>query len=109
MCRLKTSTPVPLQKKTRVDSQPRMGEFVLTGSQPFGLLSHITQSLAGQMGLVQLLPFAVQELQAAQWPAQVGPLRRRRFVNPTPDLRGRRQYGARRRGRAVLASNVTLL
>ncbi len=52
--------------QTRVDAQPRMGEFVLTGSQQFGLLSGITQSLAGRVGLVQLLPFSVQELQAAQ-------------------------------------------
>ena len=51
--------------QTRVDANQRMGEFVLTGSQQFGLLSSITQSLAGRVGLVQLLPFAVQELQAA--------------------------------------------
>lgn len=54
--------------QTRVDTQRRMGEFVLTGSQQFGLLSNITQSLAGRVGLVQLLPFSVQELQAAQVP-----------------------------------------
>lgn len=54
--------------QTRVDTQQRMGEFVLTGSQQFGLLSNITQSLAGRVGLVQLLPFSVQELQAAQVP-----------------------------------------
>lgn len=48
--------------QTRVDADPRMGRFVLTGSQQFGLLSTITQSLAGRVGLVQLLPFALQEL-----------------------------------------------
>ena len=52
--------------QTRVDTTQRMGEFVLTGSQQFGLLSNITQSLAGPVGLVQLLPFAVSELQAAK-------------------------------------------
>lgn len=52
--------------QTRVDAHQRMGEFVLTGSQQFGLLSQITQSLAGRVGLVQLLPFSVQELQSAQ-------------------------------------------
>lgn len=52
--------------QTRVDANPRMGEFVLTGSQQFGLLSGITQSLAGRVGLVQLLPFSMQELQAAR-------------------------------------------
>lgn len=49
--------------QTRVDAARRMGEFVLTGSQQFGLLSNITQTLAGRVGLVQLLPFSLQELQ----------------------------------------------
>ena len=49
--------------QTRVDATRRMGEFVLTGSQQFGLLSNITQTLAGRVGLVQLLPFSLQELQ----------------------------------------------
>jgi predicted AAA+ superfamily ATPase len=49
--------------QTRVDATRRMGEFVLTGSQQFGLLSNITQSLAGRVGLVQLLLFSLQELQ----------------------------------------------
>lgn len=45
-----------------VDARRRMGEFVLTGSQQFGLMSGITQSLAGRAGLVQLLPFSLVEL-----------------------------------------------
>lgn len=49
----------------RVDAERRMGQFVLTGSQQFGLLAQITQSLAGRVGLVQLLPFAYPELKAA--------------------------------------------
>jgi predicted AAA+ superfamily ATPase len=48
-----------------VDEQPVPGKYVLTGSQQFGLLSGISQSLAGRVGLVQLLPFAMQELAAA--------------------------------------------
>ncbi len=52
-----------------VDAQQRMGQWVLTGSQQLGLLSGITQSLAGRVGLLQLLPFSVGELQAqALWP-----------------------------------------
>jgi predicted AAA+ superfamily ATPase len=58
--------------QTRVDADQRMGQFVLTGSQQFGLLSSITQTLAGRVGLVQLLPFALQELLDAQ--ATVGSL-----------------------------------
>lgn len=49
----------------RTDERRRMGEFVLTGSQQFGLMSKITQSLAGRVGLVQLLPFAQSELAGA--------------------------------------------
>jgi len=45
-----------------VDERRRMGDFVLTGSQQFGLLSKITQSLAGRVGLVHLLPFSQSEL-----------------------------------------------
>lgn len=52
--------------QTRVDANQRMAEFVLTGSQQFGLLSNITQTLAGRVGLVQLLPFSLQELQGAR-------------------------------------------
>ena len=49
----------------RVDSAQRPGEFVVTGSQQFGLMSGITQSLAGRVGMLQLLPLSQPELQAA--------------------------------------------
>ena len=45
-----------------VDKDNRPGRFILTGSQQFGLMSGITQSLAGRTALVQLLPFAYREL-----------------------------------------------
>jgi len=48
-----------------VDNRLVPGEYVLTGSQQFGLLSGITQSLAGRVGMVQLLPFAMDELDSA--------------------------------------------
>lgn len=41
---------------------------MLTGSQQFGLLSGISQSLAGRAALVHLLPFARAELDAAHRP-----------------------------------------
>ena len=47
-----------------VDERARMGEFVITGSQQFGLLDNITQSLAGRVGLLQLLPLSLAELTA---------------------------------------------
>ncbi len=45
-----------------VDQDQRMGLYILTGSQQFGLRSKITQSLAGRVGMVQLLPFSHGEL-----------------------------------------------
>jgi len=52
--------------QTRVDDDGRMGLFVLTGSQQFELMSKITQSLAGRVALVPLLPFTLGELQAVE-------------------------------------------
>lgn len=54
--------------QTRVDANRRMAEFVLTDSQQFGLLSTITQTLAGRVGLVQLLPFSMGELGSGPLP-----------------------------------------
>lgn len=45
-----------------VDTRQRMGDFILTGSQQFSLHSGISQSLAGRVGLIQLLPFSLGEL-----------------------------------------------
>jgi predicted AAA+ superfamily ATPase len=50
--------------QTRVDADVRPGTFILTGSQQFDLLSGVTQSLAGRVGLVHLLPLSMGELQA---------------------------------------------
>lgn len=48
-----------------VDADGRMGRFILTGSQQFGLVEAITQSLAGRVSLLHLLPFSLPELQGA--------------------------------------------
>jgi predicted AAA+ superfamily ATPase len=42
-----------------------MGDFVLTGSAQFDLIAGITQSLAGRVGRIELLPLTVDELAAA--------------------------------------------
>lgn len=42
-----------------------MGKIVLTGSQNFLMMERITQSLAGRVGSLELLPFAWDELDAA--------------------------------------------
>lgn len=54
--------------QTRVDMDGKTGQFILTGSQQFGLVSGITQTLAGRVGLLQLLPFSIAELQANNKP-----------------------------------------
>lgn len=51
--------------QTRVDADPQPGSFVLTGSQQLDLSSALTQSLAGRVGLLNLLPFSLGELQTA--------------------------------------------
>ena len=51
--------------QTQVDAYPQPGAFVLTGSQQLDLSSALTQSLAGRVGLVNLLPFSLGELQSA--------------------------------------------
>ena len=45
-----------------VDAAPRMGRYVLTGSQQFGLMDGIGQSLAGRAGLLTLLPLSQTEI-----------------------------------------------
>jgi predicted AAA+ superfamily ATPase len=44
------------------DASREMGRFVITGSQQFLLQSQITQSLAGRVGAIELMPFSVSEL-----------------------------------------------
>jgi len=51
----------------RVDRDRRPGQFILTGSQQFGILAGITQTLAGRIALLQLLPFSLPELSAGGW------------------------------------------
>ena len=59
------------------DASPRMGRFVLTGSQQFGLMDGITQSLAGRVGMLTLLPLSNAELApGVVKPAQAGVLPR---------------------------------
>jgi predicted AAA+ superfamily ATPase len=45
----------------------RTGIFILTGSQNFLLLENITQSLAGRIAFIHLLPFSYHELRSTEW------------------------------------------
>ena len=55
-----------------VDRDPVPGRFVLTGSQHFGLSEAVSQSLAGRVGVLHLLPPGFNELA--------------RFGGPAPEL-----------------------
>jgi predicted AAA+ superfamily ATPase len=46
-----------------VDERQQMGQFVLTGSAQFDLLAGVSQSLAGRVGRVELLPLSLAEMQ----------------------------------------------
>jgi predicted AAA+ superfamily ATPase len=48
-----------------VDERGLMGDFVLTGSAQLDLVAGITQTLAGRVGRVELLPLSASELTAA--------------------------------------------
>jgi hypothetical protein len=54
-----------------VDADRVPGRWILSGSQQFGLLAGVSQSLAGRAGVMRLLPLAFDELPAA---AQARPL-----------------------------------
>ena len=47
-----------------VDTDGRMGLFVLTGSHNLSLLAGVSQSLAGRNGILELLPLSLAELRA---------------------------------------------
>lgn len=52
--------------KLKVDNnRSEMGQFILTGSSQFSLLKQITESLAGRIGLLSVLPFDSQEIPPA--------------------------------------------
>ncbi|MBN2716322.1 MAG: ATP-binding protein [Deltaproteobacteria bacterium] len=50
-----------------IDARSETGQFILTGSQQFGMMQHITQSLAGRIATVVLLPFSLTELQSGNY------------------------------------------
>jgi len=45
-----------------VDNSNRAGQFILTGSQQFEVVSRVAQSLAGRTAMLKLLPFTIKEL-----------------------------------------------
>ncbi|MFO7653194.1 MAG: ATP-binding protein [Candidatus Krumholzibacteriia bacterium] len=51
--------------QVRVDENRSMGQYVITGSQQFGMNERISQSLAGRVGGIVLLPFTREEIAGA--------------------------------------------
>ncbi len=49
------------------DENNKSGEFVLCGSQHFLMMEKITQSLAGRVGIFNLLPFSMNELEDTEY------------------------------------------
>ncbi len=47
------------------DGEYTPGKYILTGSSQFRLKQNITDSLAGRVGLMKLLPFSIQEIKEA--------------------------------------------
>jgi len=59
--------------KRRVDENRDVyGRYVLTGSSQFTLQHNISETLAGRIGLLQLLPFDISELPDANVPIEYG-------------------------------------
>lgn len=52
--------------QTHVDLNPAEGSFILTGSQNFLLLENISQTLAGRVRILTLLPYALSEVLPSQ-------------------------------------------
>jgi len=74
--------------QTQVDQNGGMGRFLLTGSQQFGLMSRVTQSLAGRSAFVELLPFSLEERRHTA--AQVADLDEVLFSGGYPPIHDRR-------------------
>lgn len=52
--------------QTMIDENPTPGRFILTGSHQLMLHEVITQSLAGRVNLITLLPFSLEEMKNLQ-------------------------------------------
>lgn len=71
--------------QTRMDADRRMGQFILTGSQQFSLNQSISQSLAGRVGYLHLLPFTYEELCTGAAPENLESMLTQGFYPPVFD------------------------
>src|ERR1700738_4030525 len=52
--------------KRRIDRQKKPGQYILTGSQQWGVMKQMTESLTGRTMILQLEPFALSEIATQQ-------------------------------------------
>ncbi len=52
--------------QTHVDASEKKGKFILTGSHNYLLQEKVSQSLAGRVAMLRLLPFSIAELQVSK-------------------------------------------
>ena len=50
----------------KVDTEKRNGQYILTGSQNLLLMEQVTQSLAGRVAIINLLPLSMEELKETE-------------------------------------------
>jgi len=62
--------PLFSQIKVEADKDPKLGYYILSGSQNFLLHEKISESLAGRVYFYKLLPFSIHELKYADLVAQ---------------------------------------
>jgi predicted AAA+ superfamily ATPase len=53
--------------KMRIDRDRSPGKWILTGSQQFHLMKDVTESLAGRLAVLELVPFSLDELSDSQY------------------------------------------
>ncbi len=52
--------------KRRIDQNREPGQYILTGSQQWGIMRHMAESLTGRTVIIQLEPFALSEIAEAE-------------------------------------------
>lgn len=70
--------------QTAIDTRRTPGRFILTGSQHFLLLERISQSLAGRVAVLHLLPLSLSELQGRKARDPLSLLREHRALPDPP-------------------------
>lgn len=70
--------------QTIIDEQPINGRFILTGSHNYLLQQHISQTLAGRVAMLTLLPLSIEEL--AQATAKTQTLEQYLFTGSYPRI-----------------------